>query len=159
MTFVKRLLIFAILWWILAEGSLQAPFVSGLIVIAATLASFVVLPATAARWRPLALFPLAGFFVVQSLQGGLDVARRAFTPSLPIRPALIDIALDLPDGFPVVLYAWLVSLTPGSASVHIEGPALTVHVLDDRLPVEQTLRELERRVRALFVSPDRLALR
>lgn len=148
----RRLVLFAVLWWVLAEGRLDAPLLALAIVFAATVASLVLKSPSTVRWRPLALAPLAAWFIVQSVEGGLDVARRALAPSLPIQPALLRIELALPGGFPIVLFAWLVSLMPGSAAVHVEGRTLTIHVLDVRMPVERSVRELERRVGLLFGS-------
>jgi multicomponent Na+:H+ antiporter subunit E len=150
---------FGALWWVLVEGRLDAPFIAALVVGAATGASLVLKPPARVRWKPLAIIPLAGYFLLQSLQGGIDIARRALAPSLPIRPALLTVELRLPGGFPIVLYAWLVSLTPGSASVQVTGRTLIVHVLDERLPVENGLRELERRVGRIFAGSVRKARR
>jgi multicomponent Na+:H+ antiporter subunit E len=146
---VQRFVVFTVLWWILVEGDLAKPVLSLAIILAAAGASLALLPPSNPRWRARALVPLAGYFMLQSVLGGLDVARRALAPAMPIQPALVRFPLRLPAGFPTVLFAWLVSLTPGSASVHVEGTELTVHVLDERLPVERTLRALEARVAAL----------
>jgi multicomponent Na+:H+ antiporter subunit E len=152
MAFALRYAIFAVLWWVLAEGDLRAPLLAAVIVLGATVSSMLLQRPSGRRWSPLAALKLAGYFLLQSVLGGVDVARRALAPAMPVRPALIEYELTLSPGFATVLYAWLVSLTPGSASVHLESGTLTIHVLDERLPVKRTLRALEQRVAAVFYS-------
>jgi multicomponent Na+:H+ antiporter subunit E len=152
---IRRFAVFALLWMILTEGDLRSPLLSAAFVLAAASASLALKLPSARRWRLWPVFSLAAYFLGQSVLGGMDVARRALAPSMPIEPALVRFELALPVGFSTVLFAWLVSLTPGSAAAHIEGRTLTVHVLDTRMPVERTLRELERRVAAVFASGRR----
>ena len=148
--FARRAALLAVIWWVLAEGSLEAPLLSTALVCAATAASFAVHAPARVPWRPSRVAPLAVYFLRQSLLGGWDVARRALAPVLRVRPALLRFETSLPAGFPRVLFAWLVSLTPGTASVSLDGVMLVVHALDIGLPIESQLRELEARVAALY---------
>src|SRR5690606_30734280 len=96
------------------------------------------------RFGPLAaLFPR---FAWQSLIGGIDVARRAFHPRLPIRPGRLRIAVELPEGGRVALGGEL-SLMPGTLAAGCDGDHLLVHVLDLDQDIESAVREEERRVR------------
>jgi multicomponent Na+:H+ antiporter subunit E len=52
-------------------------------------------------------------FIYQSLVGGIDVAWRAFAPSMPIKPCWIAIRINLPEGGRVALGGEL-SLMPGT---------------------------------------------
>ena len=150
--FLRRAALLALLWWILTEGRFDAALFATALVCAAAGASLALQPPPRPRrrWRPAYLPRLTFYFLRLSLLGGWDVARRAFTPSLPVQPALVRFELELEAGFPLVLFTWLVSLTPGTASVTIEGRVLVVHALDVRLAVEEKLRELELQVAALF---------
>ena len=150
--FLRRAALLALLWWMLAEGRFDAPLFAAALVGAAAGASLALQPPPRSRrrWRPSHLPRLTFYFLRLSLLGGWDVARRAFAPSVPVQPALVRFELELEAGFPMVLFTWLVSLTPGTASVTIEGTVLVVHALDVRLAVEERLRELERHVAALF---------
>lgn len=49
-----------------------------------------------------------------------------------------------------VLFLWVVSLLPGTAAVDLQGDKARIHVLDQRLADSGTLRELERRIAAMF---------
>jgi multicomponent Na+:H+ antiporter subunit E len=90
------------------------------------------------------------YFVVHSLRGGFDVARRALHPRLPIDPGYHDHPLRLPDGAARTFFAALVGLLPGTLGVEIREGRLRVHVLDRKMPTAGTLRELEERVADLF---------
>ena len=150
--FVRRAVLLALLWWVLAEGRFDSPLLSAALVCAAAAASVPLSAPGRARYRVVRVPRLALYFMRQSLLGGWDVARRALAPRLPVEPALMRFELALPAGLPTVLFAWLVSLTPGTASVSIDGATLLVHALYARLPVEAQLRALEAHVAALFYS-------
>ena len=151
-SFLKRAALLALLWWLLEEGGLRAPSLAAAVVCGAAGVSLVLQPPARLRWRPLRLPRLVLHMLLMSLVGGWDVARRALTPSLPVQPGLSSYTLELRAGFPAVLYTWLVSLTPGTASVALEGSTLVVHALDVHMNVEEKLRDLEMHVAALFGS-------
>ena len=86
------------------------------------------LPAT----HPLVMWRLARHlprFVAGSVSGGIDVAKRAFSPRLRLNPGWVEIPSDLPDGARVALGAEL-SLMPGTLSAGSEEGRLLVHLLD-----------------------------
>lgn len=153
-----RVLVFALLWWLLTTGQQAALLFGAPFVLLAALLS------TLARFRtrtgdgplqpvaPLALLRLIGFFLWHSLLGGVDVALRAFRWRLPLSPDLIDYPLRLPPGPATVLMSGLVSLMPGTLAV-IRAGRLRVHVLDRRGHWQQDLEGLEQRVGAVYRIP------
>ena len=152
--FIVRLVVFAGMWWVVSEGDLPFAIVSGAVVTVAAAASIVVLPAGSnpLRWRGVVRF--VPWFLAQALAGGIDVARRAWSPGLPIDPGVVEVPLRL-EGTPArVAFAWAMSLMPGTATVTLEEDRVTVHALDQRLPVEARLLELERRLAEAFVSEE-----
>jgi multicomponent Na+:H+ antiporter subunit E len=148
-TFVARTVFLYALWWILSHDTVQAPLAGAVFACLAAAASLACSDGRT-RWRPARLPRLLAYFGRQSLVGGWDVARRAFAPSLPLAPDILRLEIRVATGAPTVVFAWLVSLTPGTASAAIEDRVLVVHALDTRMPVEAQLRELERHVAALF---------
>ncbi len=141
-----------LLWWVLTEGILEDPaFVLGSVALA-LYASYRLIPRGEWHWRPLALGRFLPYFLSKSLMGGIDVASRAFRPTMPLQPEIIKFPLRV-SGKPALLMAWIASLLPGTASVYLENGTLRVHVLDTRLPVHKNLRELERRVESLCPEP------
>jgi multicomponent Na+:H+ antiporter subunit E len=87
---------------------------------------------------------------MRSLLGGVDVARRALHPDLPIAPGLIEYPLRLPPGLPQVFMANTVSLLPGTLSAALDRSVLTVHVLDRRTGFLADLKTVEQSVARLF---------
>jgi multicomponent Na+:H+ antiporter subunit E len=151
---LRRGLFLAVLWWALSGGRLQS-WVIG----APTIVLGVAIGLSFARDRPWrirfsGLLRFAGFFIWQSFQGGLDVARRAFHPRLPLNPALVHYRLGLPEGAPRILLAYTASLLPGTLSTQLEESTLTLHVLDNDPSVMELLQSLERHVANLFVIPS-----
>lgn len=145
---LARTALLASLWWTLAGGAAWA--FGAPVVLLAVGASVALQPTRTVRLDPVALARFAGFFVLRSVRAGIDVARRALSPSLPLAPALIDFRLRLPQGPSRVFLANTLSLLPGTLSADLSGEWLQVHVLDEHLPIEPELRAAEARVAALF---------
>lgn len=141
--------LFALLWWALTEGAVA--WVFGAVVVAvATVAAFLLAPNDAPRLSLAAVPRFLGFFVYESVRGGLDVARRALHPRLPLAPGLLEYRLRLPPGPARIFLVNVVSLLPGTLSADLGETDLTVHVLDHRRPVLIELQTLERHIAALF---------
>jgi multicomponent Na+:H+ antiporter subunit E len=142
-----RVCVFALLWWSLTGSSrdwlLALVFVTG--AAASSLMLYAPIP-----MRPLGLVRFIPFFLISSLQGGMDVARRAFSPTMPLQPGLISYTLNLVHPVAKVIFVWVVSLLPGTASVHLEDDILCIHVLDLNLDHPQKLQNLERHVAGLL---------
>lgn len=149
-----RLPLLALLWWTLTEGAADGLWAGALAVPAALLASLRAWPPAAGGLSPVAAaVAFAGFFLWQSLRGGLAVARLALSPRMRLRPRVRRVALFLPAGKGRVLFANTLSLMPGTLSVGLEGDALLVHVLDDRLVTDAALRRAQSMVARLVGAP------
>lgn len=79
-----------------------------------------------------AALSLAGDFVVDLVASSLDVARIVIAPRRENRPAIVAVPLDVRTTWGVALFAYLVSLTPGSTCLHVadDRRTLYVHFLD-----------------------------
>lgn len=143
-TVASRGLLFSLLWWILTNGDSHSWWFGAPTVSIAVLVSVAIFPPAPVVWRELLLF--TPFFLWRALQGGLEVAGRAFHPAMPIAPAFIDYPLRLPPGLPQVILTTIVSLLPGTLSATLDGQILKIHVLDSRGDVISGLMVLEERV-------------
>lgn len=144
-----RILVFALLWWIVTDGAGSWTF--GIPVIAlAVVASHRLQQTRGPLPRPLALLRFIGFFLHQSLRAGIDVARRALRPELRLAPAMIEFRLQLPAGRARILLVDTLSLLPGTLSAELNDDCLCLHVLDTELPIETEVRTVERLVAAVF---------
>ncbi|PKO54819.1 MAG: Na+/H+ antiporter subunit E [Betaproteobacteria bacterium HGW-Betaproteobacteria-2] len=80
------------------------------------------------------------------LLASIDVAKLVLGPTKRIKPAFIEVPLDMQDPFVGTLLASIVSLTPGTVSIDIDRArwVLQVHALnvDDR---EATIRAIKTR--------------
>ena len=79
-----------------------------------------------------AALSLAGTFVVDLVSASLDVSRIVLAPNRRNRPAIVRVPVDARTEWGVALFAYLVSLTPGSTCLHVadDRKALFVHFLD-----------------------------
>jgi multicomponent Na+:H+ antiporter subunit E len=59
-----------------------------------------------------------------------DVARRVVSPSLPIRPAVVEVRTGLRSALGRMLLANSITLTPGTLTIDVEGDRLLVHWID-----------------------------
>ncbi len=146
--FIMRWIIFAVLWWGLSAGKMSQELLIIFIITISTVLSSMLIPPQKISITGILRF--APFFIRLSVLGGLDVASRAFRPSMPLKTGFINYNLKLTHPTARVIYVWVVSLLPGTASVRLIEQDLCVHVLDRDLDHNQTLKDLEQRVAALF---------
>jgi multicomponent Na+:H+ antiporter subunit E len=107
---------------------------------AATWVSLRLLPPAPGRLRFGALARLAVHFVWQSVVAGVDVARRAFDPRLPLRPGYLPYPVRLPPGPKRSTFGAVTSLMPGTLPVGTDAhDALVYHCLDMDQPVGANL--------------------
>jgi multicomponent Na+:H+ antiporter subunit E len=150
---LERAVVFAVVWWVVAEAD-PSGWVFGVpFVVLATAASLALTPSREWRIRPLGALRYAGYFVQQSVLGGIDVSLRAIKPSMPLSPRIVRYRMRLAPEHARVLFADTVSLLPGTLSSGFEGETLMVHVLDCELDVERSLRDVEERVADVFGLP------
>lgn len=81
-----------------------------------------------ARRRTWAALSLLGTFVVDLVAASLAVARIVLTPGARNRPAIVAVPVDARTEWGVALFAYLVSLTPGSTCLHVADDRRTLYV-------------------------------
>lgn len=140
----------ALLWWVLSEGRADSWLVGGVSLGLALAASLALSPPGRPRLSLRGAAAFAGFFLVQSAQGGLQVARMALRPRLQLEPAMLVLPLTLPPGPLRILLVNTLNLLPGTVATRIDGDLLHLHVLDARLPIADEVRRVEARVAALL---------
>lgn len=146
---VPLLPLYLLLWWVLTGGDRHSWLIGGLTVGLALLVSITSpAPPTRLRFSLVGLLRFIPYFLLQSLSGGIDVARRAFSPRLPLDPALIHYPLQLPPGGARIFLLNTVSLLPGTLSADLIDDTLTVHLLDQQR--DPQLQQLEQHVAGLF---------
>lgn len=140
----------AIFWWALVGGSPSSWYVGVPVVAAAVgLGMLIKAPLPSVSFF-FGIFGFLPFFLLLSVRGGIDVARRALSVSLPLAPGCIEYAARLPGESALVFFANCISLLPGTLSVDLSPGRILVHTLDRHKPVARELAELERRVARLF---------
>jgi multicomponent Na+:H+ antiporter subunit E len=140
--------LFLFIWWILAEGAARSWLIGIPAVMLALTASIMLVPPMHFRWMEFVKF--LPFFFFNSLLGGVDVARRAFHPRLPIDPDLIHYHSHLPPGLPQVFMTLIVNLLPGTLGAELEEGLMKVHVLDKNKDYHEELRAIEQSVTRMF---------
>ena len=141
---------FAILWCIITEGAISSWVIGIPVVITASITSLVLIPTIRYRLGVVGMFRFFCFFLLQSFIGGLDVARRAIHPRLPLAPFLFNYSFRLPPGFSRVFMVNTISLLPGTLSAELYEDSVTVHGLDETINLKLKLETLEERVAYLF---------
>lgn len=85
---------------------------------------------TGIRFRPMApihVILFLGAFFKALVLANLDLARRVLTPSLPIRPELVEIDTELQSALGRLLLTSAITLTPGTLSVDVRDDQILVH--------------------------------
>jgi multicomponent Na+:H+ antiporter subunit E len=148
---VSRAVWFTCLWLILAGADLRDIPAAAAAVVAATWTSLRLLEPNASRRSPFAIVQLVFFFLFHSIVAGMDVARRALNPRLPLRPGFLNYPTGLPCGMRRNLLATLTSLLPGTVPTGERDGQLVYHCLDIERPVLAELAAVEvALVRALY---------
>lgn len=147
---LPRAVWFALFWWVVTMGEPRSWVVGLPAVVMATMLSVTLLPAHTWRWRILGAARLLGYFLWQSVIGGLDVAWRALHPRLPLSPGLYTYPLRLTPGPARTFFINIVSLLPGTLSATLQENQLTLHVVDTSQSILAQTQRLEAMVASLF---------
>ena len=149
---IFRIILFAIIWWILTAAKSDSWVVGVPTVIISAFVSMALTNQSRNSWRILSIMRFAAFFAKASVRGGFDVARRVFHPRLPLNPDLVDYPLTLKKQSARILMANIISLLPGTLSVELQDKQIKVHVLDNNQDVRSELQAVESAVGALLSS-------
>jgi multicomponent Na+:H+ antiporter subunit E len=151
---VRALLYFGI-WIVIDQSAKPANLVVGVLAAGgATWASVRLLPPSTGRVRLGVLLMLLPRFLWQSLVAGVDVARRAFSPRLPLAPGFVDYPVRLPRGSARNAFELISSLMPGSVASDETDSSIVFHCLDAQQPVVEQLAA-EEQVYARALVPGR----
>lgn len=141
-----------LLWLVLMPSAKAADLAVGSIAAAlATRASLYLLPPAAGELRFVALLRYLPRFLWKSVAAGIDIARRAFDPRLPLRPGFVSCPTSLPPGCARNEFASITSLMPGSVPAGDEPGAIVFHCLDTAQPVAEQIAAEERALAGVLV--------
>lgn len=150
------LFVLLFVFWLLLTGSLDlAELIAGLLV--ALVVTLISRPHLGI-FNGLRLTPAAvpaflaylGLFLVALVRANLDMARRVLSPSLPLRPALVEVRTELQSPLGRLILANSITLTPGTLTVDVGEGTLLIHwidappALDIEGATEVLTRQLER---------------
>lgn len=101
--------------------------------------------------RPGRALRLAGLFLLELVLSAVRVARDTLSPSMPFRPAIIALPLEVKDEVEIMLLANLISLTPGTLSLDVSTDRSTLYIhamdVDDPDELRAEIRDgFERRI-------------
>lgn len=151
LSLLRRAVLLAAGWWVLADGSFYNwPVGLGVVAVATLATWWLSPPAGRPRLSPRRVWAgigLTGWFLWRSAVGGIDVARRAATRVPDVDPQYVEHRFRLPPGNARMAVAYLNNLMPGSLSVHI-GDVVQIHSIATELPTLEQVTELEERVAA-----------
>lgn len=85
------------------------------------------------RYTPAAPWHLLAFvftFLRALVHANLDMARRVLSPSLPIRPAVVEVETRLESTLGRLLLTNAITLTPGTLAIDVQDQRIRVHWVD-----------------------------
>src|SRR5262249_55929563 len=126
--------------WLVLIGADPADLPAGALSAAlATWVSLLLLPPSWAVRSPAGMARLALRFLLPSVIGGGDVARRALDPRLPLRTGFVAYPVHFPPGMTRNVFTTLTSLLPGTVPAGEDYGQLVYHCLDVNQPVASQL--------------------
>ncbi|ADU66598.1 Na+/H+ antiporter subunit E [Desulfurispirillum indicum] len=150
--YVYYLLFFCFLWAIVSGNQ---GWGIGLIAIAGAMVSVTLFPVPLLNFHPRKALGFFFYFVTNSLQSGISVARIAFHPALPLYPFWMRYRFHLPPGPARTLFVAIISLLPGTLSADMEEDFVRIHTVGadstaTRERLAKQLFDLEEHVAATF---------
>lgn len=143
-----RAVLFLLLWLVLYGSDPVGLLAGGVSAIGAAWVSLRLLPEGPGRIRIFALGAWIWHFLGNSLLAGIDVARRAFDPRLPLEPGFVTYRCDLPPGLRKSLFCTAASLMPGSLPAGLDDEGnIVIHCLDRSQPITAQMAAEEARLR------------
>ncbi|MDC8774295.1 Na+/H+ antiporter subunit E [Roseateles albus] len=150
---LARGLVYYGFWLLLLPSAKPADLILGALSAgAASWLSIYLLPPAAGGIRLGALLRLLPHFLWESVRGGWDVARRAFAPSMPLKPGLVECPMSFAPGLARNTFASITSLMPGTLPVADCDGGLLYHCLDTDQPVVEQLCAEQRLLARAFVE-------
>jgi multicomponent Na+:H+ antiporter subunit E len=145
-----RTALLAGLWWLIAQGRVDA-WLIGLPAVA--LAAFASVRLGSHALPRLSLTGLPGFlglFLRESVRGGIDVALRTLGPRLRIEPGFRRYRLRITHPAARTLLINSIGLLPGTLAADLDGDYAELHLLDVATNQDLQLLRLERATARLF---------
>lgn len=130
------LLLMTAIVWLLLTGTLDSQeLAAGALVVAvvAMLARGKAHILNGVRWSillPAWILAYLGYFAIALIKSNFDLARRVLSPSLPLRPGVVQVRTELTSSLGRLLLANSITLTPGTLTVDVEDDLLTIHWID-----------------------------
>jgi multicomponent Na+:H+ antiporter subunit E len=149
---MANLILLAALWWLLSGSEPTSWLIGVPSVGAAWLARRRLGPLSSCKISITGGVRYMLSFIRVSLASGIDVARRAYHPRLPMNPGLMEYQMRLETPGEKHLVAGTVNLLPGTLCADIHQNRLTVHALDLAAPVTRDIQQLEALVEGIWSS-------
>ena len=149
---LARGVLLLLLWWLLVEGRIDGLWFAAPVILAAYLARKALpIPLARTRIHPIKALLFLPWFVRSSVAAGWDVAWRALSPGLPIRPFFATYPLRVRSTSARVFLSQAISLMPGTLTCVAKEESLVVHALcgTEENIVADTAK-LEARVAAIY---------
>lgn len=137
-------------WWLLSGGDPGSWLVGLPVLVFALWAPHRLGRTTGPLPALLGLLRFLPFFIAESIRGGLDVARRILAPIPRVNPGLASYRTRLRGSGARLLFAYCVSLLPGTLAADLEQDRLRLHLLDAGVDPERGLHRLEQAVARVF---------
>ncbi|MFY0665012.1 MAG: Na+/H+ antiporter subunit E [Natronospirillum sp.] len=144
---IQWVMFYALLWALLSAGG---GWYLGIFVApaAALLTVRLDLRMPRVQWRHLPSFL---FFIGREVVvGGWDVARRVFTPNLPLSPRWTHYTFTVQRPRVRLAVSACIGLMPGTLSSGVQGDRMAVHVLDDQREWTKAIHTLENYLDQMF---------
>jgi len=140
--------------WLLLTGSLdKQEIITGVVVsfLVTTIfgARFTIFTGFKFSWlAPLHILSYLAIFFVALVRANFDLAVRILSPSLPIRPAMVEVRTRLKSPLGKMLLANTITLTPGTLTVDVIGDRLQIHWV--YCPRDMTMEQATEQIAAGF---------
>jgi multicomponent Na+:H+ antiporter subunit E len=138
----KRAVLLGLVWLAITGADSEGLAIGAAVAAAATWLSLRLLP-PGGPVPLVAILRLAPGFLWRSLLGGVDVAWRALSWRMPLRPGWTEVRSRLPPGPARAVVGGQFSLLPGTLVAGTRGDRLLIHALDIGQDIARDVAEAE----------------
>ena len=129
-------LLLSVLWLLLSGHYAVLPLVLGLFSVAVVVAICLHMGIVYDAEQKVAIDVIAclryGYWLLQEIfLSGFAVCRLILAPKMPISPKIISVPSSQTTNITKVIFANSITLTPGTATIDIDGDVLTVHAITE----------------------------
>lgn len=147
---LARLIMFTIIWLIFTKFRVDSLIVGMPAIILSSIVSYRLSNNNTHNISVAGVTSFCIFFIMESLKGGVDIAKRVYARNLEINPFYIEYESNLKSETQRLLFSCCVSLLPGTLTASLNGNSMLIHSLIESQDTIENIKICENKIRHML---------